>query len=114
MITGKKKSFILDGVICTYIEDKKGVRHVAKLNLGNLIEFELGTITPMPLSDEIEVSNETTVGEVRRMILDGLENAADENKKESWQNVYDSLKEYKDETTLSEVLETLNKRGYVK
>lgn len=114
MITGKMKSFILDGVIFTYIEDKEGVRHVAKLNLGNLIEFELGTITPMPLSNEIEVSNETTVGEVRRKILDGLENAADDEKRDSWQNVYDSLKEYRDDTPLSEVMETLTKRGYVK
>ena len=114
MITGKMKSYILDGVIITYIEDKKGVRHVAKLNLGNLIEFELGTITPQPLSDEIEVSNETTVGELRSKILDGLQNAENEEKRDSWQNVYDSLKEYTDETPLSEVLETLTKRGYAK
>ena len=114
MITGKMKSYILDGVIITYIEDTEGVRHVAKLNLGNLIEFELGTITPQPLSDEIQVSNETTVGELRSKILDGLQNAENEEKRDSWQNVYNSLKEYTDETPLSEVLEILAKRGYAK
>ena len=112
MVKGKLKTICFDGVIYTLLKEKDGKQHIVKMKLGNMIEFEMGRLTPIPLTEEFEVSNETLVGELRAKILNGLATATDEDKKESWQAIYDSLSEFPDNCPLSEVLETLVKRGY--
>lgn len=113
MITGKLKTICHNGKIYTYIEERDGTRHLVKINVGNIIVFELGKVTPIPLTEEFKVNNDTLVKELRERVIFGLDRAADEYERDAWLNILNTLEEFSDETTLSEVLETYTKRGYV-
>lgn len=104
MIKGKLKTIVFNNSIYEYVEERNGKRHLAKLNIGNFMELELGNMSQTELV-KWEISNETTVNEIRTKILYEIDHAKDEDTREDWQCAYNSFNGIQGETTLSQMVE---------